>query len=125
MNFGILVPLAPFIVAIAIVGIVIWAGVKNREETHKTIRLALEKGQPLPPEAIEALKGSGKKVSTAQSDLRTGVIWLAVALGIGAFGYFVGMEEGEAVYPLLGIASIPGMIGLAFIVLSFFNKNKA
>lgn len=120
-----LIPLAPFIMVVAIVAIVF--GMKNRErrDVQRTIRTALEKGQTLPPELIEALsKDSVKPPATAHRDLRVGVIWLAVGLGIAAFAWMVGYEEMDATYPLMGIAAIPGLIGLAFIVLSFFNKNK-
>ena len=47
-----------------------------------------------------------------------------MAFGIGIFGYAVSFAEMDAYYPIVGIAAIPGMIGLAFIILSFFNKNK-
>ena len=120
-----LIPLAPFIMVVAIVAIVF--GMKNRErrDVQKTIRTALEKGQTLPPELIEALsKDSVKPPATAHRDLRVGVIWLAVGLGVAAFAWMVGFEDMDATNPLLGIAAIPGFIGLAFIVLSFFNKNK-
>ena len=39
-------------------------------------------------------------------------------------GYGISFEEMDALYPFAGIAAIPAMIGLAFIVLSVFNKNK-
>ena len=39
-------------------------------------------------------------------------------------GYGISFEEMDALYPFAGFAAIPGMIGLAFIVLSVFNKNK-
>ena len=43
----------------------------------------------------------------------------------GAFGFVVGFDEADAFHPLLGIGAIPAIIGLAYIVLSFFNPNKA
>jgi hypothetical protein len=66
-----------------------------------------------------------KVAPTSLSDIRTGIIWLAVGAGIGAFGFMIGYEEAEAFHPMLGIASIPAVIGLAYIALSFFNPNKA
>jgi len=65
-----------------------------------------------------------KIVPTSLSDLRAGVIWLAVGLGLGAFGYMIGFEDADAFHPILGIATIPAVIGLAYIALSFFNPNK-
>ena len=128
-GFEILIPLAPFIMVIAIVVVPAILKSKERKEMQATLRAAIDKGQPLPPEVIEALsKDNLKPPATATRDLRVGVILLAVSIGIALFGWAVGFvngyEEHRAVFPIIGLASIPGMIGLAFIVLSFFNKNK-
>lgn len=124
-GFEVLIPLAPFLMVVAIVVIPSWLKSRERREMQATLRAAIEKGQSLPPEVIEAIsKDNAKPPATAARDLRTGVILLAVAIGIAVFGYAVSFAEMDAYYPIVGIAAIPGMIGLAFIVLSFFNKNK-
>ncbi|WP_427791990.1 DUF6249 domain-containing protein [Brevundimonas diminuta] len=124
-GFEVLIPLAPFLMVVAIVVIPSWLKSRERREMQATLRAAIEKGQTLPPEVIEAIsKDNAKPPATAARDLRTGVILLAVAIGIAVFGYAVSFAEMDAYYPIVGIAAIPGMIGLAFIVLSFFNKNK-
>lgn len=124
-GFEVLIPLAPFLMVVAIVVIPSWLKSRERREMQATLRAAIEKGQSLPPEVIEAIsKNNAKPPATAARDLRTGVILLAVAIGIAVFGYAVSFAEMDAYYPIVGIAAIPGMIGLAFIVLSFFNKNK-
>lgn len=124
-GFEILIPLAPFLMVVAIVVIPAWLKSRERREMQATLRTAIEKGQPLPPEVIETISRENvKPPATAARDLRTGVILLAVAFGIGIFGYAVSFAEMDAYYPIVGIAAIPGMIGLAFIILSFFNKNK-
>lgn len=124
-GFSVLIPLAPFLMVIAIIVIPAWLKSKERKEMQATLRSAIEKGQPLPPEVIDALSRDNIKTpATAGRDLRVGVILLAVSIGIALFGYAVSFEEWDAFYPIAGIAAIPGMIGLAFIVLSVFNKNK-
>lgn len=124
-GFEVLIPLAPFLMVVAIVVIPAWLKSRERREMQATLRSAIEKGQPLPPEVIETIsKDNVKPPATAARDLRTGVILLAVAVGIAIFGYAVSFAEMDAYYPIVGIAAIPGMIGLAFIILSFFNKNK-
>lgn len=65
-----------------------------------------------------------KVAPTALSDIRTGIIWIAVGLGIGVLGFMIGYEEAEAFHPILGFAAIPVIIGAAYVVLSFFNPNK-
>lgn len=118
--------LAPFTMVVLIIVLPALYRSRERREMQQTVRHALDKGQSLPPELVEAIaRSSTKKPATAHTDLRTGVIWLAVAAGVATFGWAVGYAESEAVSPLLGIASIPGFIGLAFVVLSFFNKTKA
>jgi hypothetical protein len=106
---------------------------KERREMQATVRAAIDKGQPLPPEVIEALSTeASKNVPSRSRDIRRGIIWMAVGIGIAAFslinearwtdaGWDNGVQVGGG---LLGIAAIPITIGLAFIVLSFFNKNK-
>lgn len=125
----VLIPLAaislPFLMVIAIVAIPAWLKSRERREMQATLRMAIEKGQPVPPEVIDAITRDRKIAPTSHSDLRTGMIWLAVGLGVAAFGAVIGYQEQEALHPLLGIAAIPGLIGLAFIVLSIFNPNKA
>jgi hypothetical protein len=124
-GFEILIPLAPFLMVAAIVVVPAWLKSRERKEMQATLRVAIEKGQPLPPEVIDALsKDNVKTPSTAGRDLRVGVILLAVSIGVALFGYAVSFEESKAFYPIVGMAGIPGMIGLAFIILSFFNKNR-
>lgn len=122
-----LIPLAPFIMVVAIIAIPAWLKSRDRREMQKTLRAAIDKGQPLPTEIIEAMSKEGARPpSTAGRDMRIGVIWLAVALGVTMLGWAASYADGdnEIFYMLGGLAAIPGFIGLAFIVLSFFNKNK-
>lgn len=126
MGVEIIVPLAFFAMVAAIVLVPGWIKSRDRADMQQTVRHALDKGQALPAELIEALARAARgRIATAHTDLRTGVIWLAVAAGIATFGWTVGYVEGDAGQPLLGIAAIPGFIGLAFVILSFFNKTKA
>ena len=120
-----LIPIALFVMIGAIVIVPTWLKSKERKEMQATLRSAIDKGQPLPTEVIDALsKENITPPATAARDLRVGVILLAVSLGIALFGYMVSFAEMDAFYPIAGSAAVPGMIGLAFIILSFFNKNK-
>ena len=126
-GFEILIPLAPFLMVVAIVAIPAWLKSRDRREMQQTLRTAIEKGQALPPEVIDALsQDAAKTVPSAARDLRVGVIWLAVAIGIAAAGWGLSYADGdsEIFYVMGGLCAIPGFIWLAFIVLSFFNKNK-
>lgn len=124
MGVEILVPLGAFVMVVLIVAIPAYFKNKEKKEMQATVRSAISQGQALPPELIDAMTRDSVKRSSAHRDLRVGVIWLAVAIGISLFAWLIGFEEGDAVYPMIGLAAIPGCIGIAFIVLSFFNKNK-
>ncbi|ANF54491.1 DUF6249 domain-containing protein [Brevundimonas diminuta] len=125
MDNEILIPLTLFAMIAAIVIVPTWLKSKERREMQATLRASIEKGQSLPPEVIEAIsKENVKPPATAMRDLRTGVILLSVAIGIGLMGYMISFKAGDAFYPIAGGAAIPGMIGLAFIILSIFNKNR-
>ena len=103
---------------------------REKREIQETVRHAIDKGQQLPPELIEAMtRDVASKLPSRTRDLRRGVIWLAVGIGIAAFSFLsdLGWDDHELQQignGLLGVAAIPVTIGLAFIVLSFFNPNK-
>lgn len=119
-----LIPIAFFAMIAAIVIVPNWLKSRERSEMQSTLRSAIDKGQPMPPEVIDALTKNVKVAPTALSDLRTGVIWIAIGIGIAVFGYFVSYEADEALHPMIGIGSIPVIIGLTYVILSFFNPNK-
>lgn len=119
-----LIPIAFFAMIAAIVIVPNWLKSRERGEMQTTLRTAIDKGQPMPPEVIDALTKNVKVAPTALSDIRTGVIWIAIGVGIGLFGYFVSYEADEAFRPMLGIGAIPIVIGVTYVILSFFNPNK-
>lgn len=106
-----------------------WLKSRERREIQTTVRTAIDKGQPLPPEVIEALsKDITKNLPSRTKDIRRGIIWLAVGIGIAGFSLINNLGEREwsdhVGDGMLAFAVIPATIGLAFLILSFFNKNK-
>jgi hypothetical protein len=108
---------------------------RDRARMHETLRLAYEKGQPVPPELIEALQVGGRgplenPQSRSAHDLRVGVVWLAVGLGFVAIGgafyaglYYVGGAS-ETFASFAAIGAIPIFVGLAFMLLSALGRGK-
>ena len=102
---------------------------REKREMQTTVRHAIDKGQDLPPELIDAMtRDVASKLPSRTRDLRRGVIWLAVGIGFAAFSYLSNLgwsdhDMQEATGAMFGLAAIPATIGLAFIVLSFFNPN--
>ena len=99
---------------------------RERQQMQETIRMAIEKGQPLPTEVIDAISRDVRPAPSASRDVRVGFIWIGVAVGIAGFGYALGFNEdtGHAFYPMLGLAAFPGFIGLALIVLGLLGGGK-
>jgi hypothetical protein len=103
---------------------------REKRDIQQTVRHAIDKGQELPAELIDAMtRDVASKLPSRTRDLRRGVIWLAVGFGIAAFGLLIDFGFNDRDLEdigngLLGVAAIPATIGLAFIVLSFFNPNK-
>lgn len=133
-----LVPLGFFAMIAAIVLVPQYLRARERERLHDTLRLAYEKGQPVPPELIEALT-PGRPVPDAvlaprppaSRDLRRGLIWLAVGVGliaIGGVGYAANYTTGGSVEFLcffLSVAAIPIFVGIAFLVLYVLGRKHS
>lgn len=99
----------------------------ERQKLQDTLRAAIEKGQPLPPDVVQAMTTEVKPPRSTPSparDLRTGIVWLGVAIGLAAMGIAVGFEEPDATYPMIGVAAFPAFIGLAFIVMYVLGKDR-
>ena len=100
------------IVAGVVAPIAIIFGIKHSERRqqmwHETARLALEKGQPLPP-LPEDLRPQDKK-EERENDFRSGLI--AIATGAGIYLFFVAMGLNNLRY----VGAIPGLIGVALLL---------
>lgn len=119
MDVEILVPLAFFAMIAAIVLVPGWYRSREKERLHETLRLAYEKGQPVPPEMIEALQADRPRPPLPDRDLRRGIILLCIAAALVFMGIVFGQMEhgadGHMMWPALGIAAFPGFIGLGYV----------
>jgi hypothetical protein len=99
---------------------------QERQRMLETVRLAIEKGEPMPDNVTEAISRSVKTPLpvSPQRDLRTGIIWLGVGVGLAAMGLALNFEDPEATWPMIGISAFPVFIGLAFIAMSFLNRDR-
>jgi len=118
----ILVPLSPFIMVIALVWLGAWSKAKSSTAVQKTIQKAIEKGVELTPETVKAM---GAQERSPQSDLRSGLVLIAVALGLIVLGGGIAAagEEPVIMYIMAGSAAIPGFIGVALLLMHFFMKK--
>ena len=107
---------------ISIVGLIFGCGVafagmyfqhQKQRLWHETSRIALEKGQPLPPPESEGFRHRDH-TSAVQHDVRGGLVMIAVGVGLNIF---LGAVGGENV-ARLGV--IPGLIGVALLINAAF-----
>ena len=99
---------------------------QERQRMLETVRAAIEKGEPMPENLTEAMTRSAKISApvSPQRDLRTGIIWLGVGIGLACMGLALNYEDADATWPMIGIAAFPIFIGLAFIAMFFLNRDR-
>lgn len=114
MLIAIVIPLAGIILGGVITVSAMYFHNRRREMWHQTARLALEKGQPLPPQADEAPAAQGPR-SHRSNDFRSGLILIAVGGGLYLFLNSVGAEGARFV------GAIPGFIGVALLLYGLFE----
>lgn len=121
----VLVPLGFFLMIAAIVILPGYLRSKERQKIQDTLRVAYEKGQPVPPEVLEAMTRDIKPAVSPYRDVRRGVILLAVAAALAAIGVAHGYYEGfDETWGWYAGAAFPGFVGIAFLLLGMFAKDR-
>lgn len=114
-----MIPIVMFI-SIALVFIALfWFRYRSRSEMQQTVRSALDKGVEISPELIDRL---GAPKPPKHKDLRLGVIWMSLAVGLVLIG--VAVPEPEAFRGTLAGAALPFSIGGAYLLLWFFISRN-
>jgi hypothetical protein len=140
MDNTAIVPIALFAMIAAVVIVPKYLRSRDRDRLHETLRMAYEKGQPVPPELMEALQPTGKidlaaapyvpVRDRADRDMRSGVVWLAVGVGlllVGVAFYAMLYNVGGAVETgcsFAALAAIPICVGCAFLLLSALGRKR-
>lgn len=120
---AIVIPIAAIILAGVVTVSAMYFHHRRRELWHETARLALEKGQPLPPlnPDYEEHTGSTPKNRDENHDIRGGMVLIAV--GAGLF-----LMLGSLSSNLRFIGVIPGFIGVALLLYAllaaFFRRKQ-
>ena len=121
MTEEIIIPVVMFLGLTVVFSLLFWFRYRARREMQETLRVALDKGQDLTPEIIDRL---GHPKAAPDKDLRLGVIWLAVAVGLVLIGFAVPDDGGNALRGLLAGAAFPFAIGVAYMILHFFTGRS-
>ncbi len=123
MAEDVLIPLSFFAFLTAIIVVPNILKYRDRARMHETLRAAFERGQPVPPEMIDALQRDVKKIDSPRADMRRAVILIGVALGLVAMSFVLGQFEEHAKWGVMAGATIPGFVGLGFLALAFFGRD--
>jgi len=132
---GWMVPLTFWTFVGAVILVPMYLKSRDRQRMHETLRIAYEKGQPVPPELIAALQSNATTTAllpTAERDLRRALVLISVGLGLCGLGY--GLWYGlmsvsdEAAYivggSVAGVGAVPGLIGVAYLILWLTRRNR-
>ena len=121
MSEEIIIPIVLFGSLVGTVWLVSHFNYKKRLTIHETLRQAIDKGQELTADVMQRLSMTSDPV---RADLRRGVLFLAFGAAFGFLGTMVGMEDGEAIRPMIGVASFPVFLGLAYLGLWAFGRGE-
>ncbi len=107
--------LAIFGMPVLIVATILYFSFSKNRAMHKTVRLMVEKGQPVPESLLNP-----PPVVRQRSDLRRGIKWALVGLGVMIF--FGACNDWEGGAWSLGI--IPFLIGVGYIIFWRLDISK-
>jgi Domain of unknown function (DUF6249) len=104
-----------FGVPVAIVGLIMYFSFSKSRAMHKTVRMMVEKGQPVPESLLNP-----PPVVRQRSDLRRGIVLLMVGAGLMVF--FAACNDWEGGSWSIGI--IPFMIGVGYLLVWRLGAHK-
>lgn len=110
----ILIPIVLFGTIALIIWLVVSYRHRSRADKQLTIRLALEKGAELTPELMKSIS---EPEPPKNKDLRSGLIWLSLGVGLALCGFAVPDPTGNALQGCLAGAAFPFSIGIAYIIM--------
>lgn len=134
MSISQLVPFAGMVFVLAVIIGPLWVrshfAAKERAQLHETLRVAWERGQTVPPELINSLRARADDSpydrwgGGPRRDLRRGLVLIGVGIGLVCLGagLYFGLSQVSAVAGAItggavaGAGSIPGLIGVAYLV---------
>lgn len=108
---AIVVPVASFVTVFAVVGAILYAGMRRDQQRHLTLRAMVEKGLELPPGLLTVSRGS---------DLRKGVVLLGAGVGLA-----IALRTIDGAAPFWGAGLVPALLGLAYLVAWRLEKKHS
>ena len=110
---------------------------RERQRLYDMMKVAYEKGQPVPPEILASLTKDEQEpqpssATSTDRDLRRAIVLIAVGLGIAGLGLGIGWgismasDIGGAITGgvIAGVGAIPGFIGVAYLILWLVGRSS-
>ena len=116
------IPIIMFLSVALVLIVGLWLRFRSRDAMQQTIRLALDKGHELTPEIIDRL---GHPKAGKYKDLRLGIIWVAIAVGLALIAVAVPDPSGHALRGTLAGAALPFAIGVGYLVMHRFTGQDS
>lgn len=110
-----MVPVSFFIFVILIVWICCHISYRKQRDRYRIIEKAIENGQGIPEGLFDEPKKAKKRWTNT---LRQAIIFISFGIGLAIFGETVGVEE------ITAIATIPGIIGAGYLLISFIERKE-
>lgn len=114
------VPIVMFLSIFGGVATWLYFRAKTRTEQQLTLRKAIDQGQSLSEDMVQALTGELKRSPFA--DLRRGLILLAIALSVLGFGWL--QDDDDASVVLYGVALFPLLLSFAYLAMHKLGLNR-
>jgi Domain of unknown function (DUF6249) len=107
------VSLGMFAMIVGCVALGVSQRLKRARLMHDTLRLMIEKGQPIPPELLQSPDG----IRRPRNDLRNGLVLIGIGIGLVALL----LADHDHDWP---VALIPLLIGVAFLIARKVEPNQ-
>jgi hypothetical protein len=125
-HFGAFVSLAWGLMWFVFWGLLVFQRGRERARIYAIVEKAAAEGRPVPPEILARLT----RGQAAISDLRAGLFWLAVGVGLaiaGVINYFqykIHHPDSQLFYGPFGLFPIPLLVGVAFLILAWLRRGQ-
>ena len=109
------IPISFFAFIILIIWIINHISYRKQRDRYHIIEKAIDNGQTIPEGLFDEPKKAKKRWTNT---LRQAIIFISFGIGLAIFGETVGVEE------ITAIATIPGIIGAGYLLISFIERKE-
>lgn len=121
MNEELWIPITMFTSMTIVFSLWFYFRFKTKLAAQQTFRLALERNSELSPEFMKQLVDPEP---SKDRDLRRGLVWLALAVGLTLCGIAVPDTSSDALRGCLAGAAFPFAIGVAFMIMYRYGARQ-